>query len=318
MKKIAACLAALNLAFAAGAARADDVTRLIVAFPPGGPVDFVARVIAVPLSKALKQQVIVDNRPGANGAIAAGYVSQAKPDGHTLWLSSAGAMTINRTLYPKLGYDVERDFAPVSLVTNNAELLVVQPSNPVKNAAEFVAKMKADKKPTPIASTGIGSVPHLAIEQMKIATGADIQHVPYKGAAPAITDLMGGQVTAMFGDVAGVIPYVKGGTLKAIGIAAPQRTPALPNVPTLVEQGLPDIDSNNWFGLFVNAKTPPATIAAINAALHAALADPATHDKLSAAGSEPAPTTPAALAELVKSDTAKWGKLVHAANVKVE
>ena len=319
MNKIAAGVAAIHLLLAAGAASAQgDVTRLVVAFPPGGPVDFVAHTIAVQLGKELKQQVIVDNRPGANGAIAANFVTQARADGHVLWLCSAGAMTINPTLYPKLGYNAEKDLAPVSLVTNNAELLVVQPSNAVKGANEFVAQMKAGGKPVAIASTGIGSVPHLAIEQLKSATGAPITHVPYKGAAPAITDLMGGQVTAMFGDTAGVIPYVKAGTLKAIGIAAPHRTPALPNVPTLVEQGLANIDSNNWFGLFVNAKTPPATIAAINTAIRNTLADPAVREKLANAGSDPAPTTPQALAELVRSDTAKWAKVIHGANVKVE
>jgi tripartite-type tricarboxylate transporter receptor subunit TctC len=296
----------------------DTVTRLIIAFPPGGPVDFVARTIALQLGKELKQQVIVDNRPGANGAIAANVVLQAHADGHTLWLTSTGAVTINPTLYEKLGYNVQRDFAPVSLVTNNAELLVVQPANAAKNATDFIAKLKASKMQLAIASTGVGSVPHMAIEQLRSATGLDILHVPYKGAAPAVTDLMGGQVTAMFGDVAGVIPYVRGGTLKAIGIAAPHRSVALPNLPTLVEQGLPNIDSNNWFGLFVNAKTPPAMVAALNTAIRNTLADPGVHERLSSAGSEPAYSTPAALAELVKSDTAKWGKLIHQASIKVE
>ncbi|RZL89891.1 MAG: tripartite tricarboxylate transporter substrate binding protein [Variovorax sp.] len=319
MKKRVANFLGLCLLLAAGVAAAqDNVTRLIVAFPPGGPQDFVARAMAEQLGKELKRQVVVDNRPGANGAIAAAAVSRAEPDGHTLWLTSAGAATINQSLYEKLGYDMERDFAPVSLVTNNAELLVVQTSNPAKNASEFVAASKASKQAVAMASTGTGSVPHLAIEQLRIASGIDILHVPYKGAAPAITDLLGGQVTGLFADTVGVISYVKSGNLKAIGIAAPRRSPALPGVPTLAEQGLPNIDTNNWFALFVSSKTPAATVTALNAAVRRTLQEPSVRDRLSASGSEPAPSTPGALAELVKKDTQKWSKLIRDAKIKLD
>jgi tripartite-type tricarboxylate transporter receptor subunit TctC len=319
MKKRVANFLGLCMLLAAGVAAAqENVTRLVVAFPPGGPQDFVARVMAEQLGKELKRQVIVDNRPGANGAIAAAAVSRAEPDGHTLWLTSAGAATINPALYDKLGYDMARDFAPVSLVTDNAELLVVQPGNPAKNAAEFVANAKAKKQAINMASTGTGSVPHLAIEQLRIASGLDLLHVPYKGAAPAITDLLGGQVTGLFADTVGVITYVKNGNLKAIGIAAPHRSAALPNVPTLAEQGLPNIDTNNWFALFVSAKTPPATVTALNAAVRKTLETPSVRDRLAESGSEPAPSTSAALGELVKKDTQKWGKLIRDQKIKLD
>jgi tripartite-type tricarboxylate transporter receptor subunit TctC len=318
MKTLISRLLGASLMVLAGTAAAQNVTRLVVAFPPGGPQDFVARVMAQKLGDALHQQVLVDNRPGANGAIAAIYVARAEPDGRTLWLTSVGPAVINKFLYQKLAYDMDRDFTPVSLLTNNSSLLVVQASNPIKTAAEFVAKSKQAKVPFAMASTGIGSVPHLAQEQFRRRAGANVLHVPYKGAAPAISDLLGGQVTSMFGDEAGLISYVKAGTLKPLGIAAPQRSAALPNVPTLIEQGLPPIDSDNWFALYVSSKTPMATVKAINAAVRTTLQDPTVHDKLVAFGSDPAPSTVEELVALMKTDSAKWGKLVHDANIKLD
>jgi tripartite-type tricarboxylate transporter receptor subunit TctC len=318
MKTLVSRLLGASLMVLAGTAAAQNITRLVVAFPPGGPQDFVARVMAQKLGDVLHQQVLVDNLPGANGAIAAIYVARAEPDGRTLWLTSVGPAVINKFLYQKLAYDMERDFTPVSLLTNNSSLLVVQPGNPANNAAEFVAQSKLAKVPFAMASTGIGSVPHLALEQLRRNAGANVLHVPYKGAAPAITDLLGGQVRAMFGDEAGLISYVKGGSLKALGLAAPQRSAALPDVPTLIEQGLPAIDSDNWFALYVSSKTPMATVKAINAAVRTTLQDPSVHNKLVASGSDPAPSSVEGLAALMKVDSAKWGKLVREANIKLE
>src|SRR5438105_11392840 len=217
----------------------EKITRLVVAFPPGGPVDFVARTIAEQLGKELNQRMIIDNKPGVNGAIGAQSVAQSAPDGMTLWLSSVGAVAINPVLYDKLAYDMQRDFAPVSLVVNNDEVLVVNASNPAKDAAEFVANAKVSSQPVAIASSGIGSIPHLAMEQLADAAKANFLHVPYKGAAPAITDVLGGQVAAFFGDIPGLIGHIKGGKLKALGIAATSRHALLPEVRTLSEQGLP-------------------------------------------------------------------------------
>jgi tripartite-type tricarboxylate transporter receptor subunit TctC len=295
----------------------EKLLRLVVAFPPGGPVDFVARTIAEPLGRELNQRVIVDNRPGGNGAVAAQNVAQSAPDGTTLWLSSVGAVAINPVLYDKLAYDM-RDFAPISLVADNDELLVVNPDNPAKSAAEFVANAKKSSQPVAIASTGIGSIPHLAMEQLAASTGANLLHVPYKGAAPAITDVIGGQVAGFFGDIPGLIGFVKAGKLKAIGIAAPKRSPVLPDVPTLAEQGLPGVDTNNWYALFAPAKTPPGVIAALNEAVRKTLAAPGVSEKLLASGAVPAVSSPQELSALLKRDTEKWSRLIGAQKITPE
>jgi tripartite-type tricarboxylate transporter receptor subunit TctC len=218
-------------------------------------------------------------------------------------------------LYEKLAYDVQRDFAPVSLVVDNDELLVVNPANPAKDAVEFVANAKRAGQPVAIASSGVGSIPHLAMEQLAEVTQTPLLHVPYKGAAPAITDVMGGQVAAFFGDVPGLIGHVKGGKLKAIGIAAPKRHPLLPDVRTLSEQGLPGVDSNNWYALFVSSKTPPAVIDALNKAVRRTLATPAVAEKLVASGAVPAASSPQELEAIVVRDTEKWGKLIKAKKI---
>jgi len=290
-------------------------TRLLVAFPAGGPVDFVARAIAEQLGRELKSTVVVENKPGGNGAITAQSVIQSPADGTTLWLTSVGAAAINPVLYDKLDYDMQRDFAPVSLVVNNDELLVVNAANPANDAAEFIANARKSAQPVPIASTGIGSIPHLAMEQLADATKTNLLHVPYKGAAPAITDLVGGQVAAFFGDIPGLIAHVKGGKLKAIGIAAPKRHPLLPDVRTLEEQGIPGVDTNNWYAIFASSKTPPATIAALHDAVRATLATPAVSEKLLASGAVPHTSSPQELSALLRSDTAKWGRLIKAKKI---
>lgn len=312
-------LLALLLSACCGLSAAQTTsTRIVVAFAPGGPVDAVARGIAEQLGKELGQSVVVENKPGANGALGALEVMRAPPDGRTIWITSVGAAAINPALYDKLGYDMQRDFAPVSLVVDNVELLVVNTADPAKNATEFVARAKAAAQPVAMASSGIGSIPHLAIEQLADATGARFNHVPYKGAAPAITDLMGGQVGGFFGDVPGLIGHVKGGKLRAIGIAAPKRHPALPDVPTLEEQGIRGVDTVNWYAFFVPAKTPPAVIDQLNKAVRATLTNPAVRDKLIASGADPRPTTPQELAALLKSDTEKWARLIKAKGIKAE
>ena len=296
----------------------EKVVRIVVAFPPGGPVDFIARTIGDQLGRELNARVIVDNKPGANGAIGAQNVAQAPADGTTLWLTSVGAVAINPVLYEKLAYDMQRDFVPVSLVVNNDEMLVVNPANPAKDAADFVANARKAPQPVAIASSGIGSIPHLAMEQLGDATKVPLLHVPYKGAAPAITDVMGGQVAAFFGDIPGLIGYVKAGRLKAIGIAAPNRHPLFPDVPTLAEQGLPGVDTNNWYALFAPAKTPPAMLAALNEAVRKTLAAPSVNEKIVASGAVPAASTPAELGALLKRDTEKWGALVKAKKITPE
>jgi tripartite-type tricarboxylate transporter receptor subunit TctC len=291
-------------------------TRLIVAFPPGGPVDIVARAVAEQLSKELGRPVLIENKPGGNGAIAASEVMRSEPDGSTLWFSSVGAVAINPSLYEKLQYDMVRDFAPVSMVANNVELFVVNPADPAKDAAEFAANSKAKKEPATFASTGTGSIPHMAIEQFGDASGVKVLHVPYKGAAPAITDLMGGQVTGFFGDIPGLISHVRGGKLKALGLAASRRHPALPDVKTLEEQGIKNVDTNNWYALFAPVKTPVAILEALNKAVRQTMDNPQLKDKLLKSGAEPAPSTSKELASILKQDTEKWAKLIRAKNIR--
>lgn len=300
-------------------AQSDKTLRIVVAFPPGGPVDLVARAISDQLGKELGgERVIVENKPGANGAIGAESVAHADPDGQTLWLTSVGAAAINPSLYAKLPYDMAKDFAPVSQVVNNVEVMVVRPQHPADTAAEFINAARKDEKQATVASSGTGSIPHLVMEQLADVSGTKLLHVPYKGAAPAITDVMGGQVGAFFGDVPGLLGHIRGGRLKAIGLAAEKRHPLLPNVPTLGELGMPGVDSNNWYALFAPAKTPPARLDELNEAVRRTLATPAVAQKLSATGAEPAPSSAAELASLLKRATDKWAKLIRAKGITVE
>ena len=293
-------------------------TRIVVSFTSGGPVDAVARTISEQLGKELGRTVIVDNKPGANGAIGAVDVMKSAPDGSTLWFTSVGAAAINSSLYEKLPYDMQRDFVPVSLVVNNVELLVAQQGNPAKDAAEFVAATKKRNEPTPMGSSGTGSIPHLAIEQLADSSGARLLHVPYKGAAPAITDLMGGQISGFFGDVPGLLGHLQGGRLKALGVASGKRHPSLPNVKTLEEQGIKGVDTNNWYALFAPAKTPPDIVEALNKAVRNTLANPAVREKLLKTGTEPVGSTPQELAAIQKRDTEKWATLIRAKNIRAE
>jgi len=317
-KWISAWVAALFLAAGPALAQTGNVVRLVIAFPPGGPVDFVARVLADGLGKELGQTVIVENKPGANGSISAQFVAKSQPDGMTLWFSSVGAAAINPSLYETLPYDMQRDFAPVSGVVDNVEVLVVNQSNPANSTSDLVAASKQKKDPTPIGSSGIGSVPHLAMELLVDSTKANLLHVPYKGAAPAITGVMGGEVTGFFGDIPGLIGHIKGGRLKPIGIAAPRRHPLLPEVRTLDEQGIRGVESSNWYALFAPVKTPASRIEALNGAVRRALATEQVRSKLTTSGADPAPSSPEELAALVRSDTAKWGKLIRDKKIKDE
>jgi tripartite-type tricarboxylate transporter receptor subunit TctC len=318
MRCAPAVLSVLALAGApAGSAMAQNYVRLVVAFPPGGPSDLMARIISDRLGKELKENVVVENRAGGNGAVAAQYILHEPADGKTLWITTAGAITINPSLYPKLSYNV-KDLAPVSLVVNTPEMLVVNPKNPAKDAKEFIANA-AKGKQVNFASSGIGSMPHMAIELLTEQTHVQFLHVPEKGAAPAISDLMGGHVDAFVGDIPGVQALVKSGSLKGLAVASSKRSPVFPDIPTFAEQGIKGMEAiNNWSGIFVSAKVPAETIQKINQAVHRTLADPEISGKLRALGVEPQATSPQELAKLVDDDTARWARIIKANNIRPE
>jgi len=317
MKK-RALLIALAATFSASFAFAqanNKPLRIIVAFAAGGPVDAMARTIAEPLGKSLGRIVIVENKPGASGAIGAGEVLKSEADGSVLWLTSVGAAAINQSLYSKLSYNMQKDFTPVSLVANNVEVFVVNEKNPAKDAKEFIASAKAKKEPVPIGSSGKGSIPHLALLQLEQATGADLLHVPYNGMAPALNDLLGGQVDGFFADVPAVMAQIKGGRLKALGMASKKRHPLLPEVKTFEEQGFKSVDTNNWYGLFASAKTSPEVVKALNKAVQQAVSDPAANAKMTQSGAEPKFSTPEELGAMLKADTEKWAQLIKSRNI---
>ena len=311
---IAAAIAlAAPPAFAQG-----KTTRLILGFAPGGPIDFVARVMSEQLGKELGHPVIVENKPGANAGIAADYVAKSAPDGQTLFMTSTGAVAISPALYDKLPYDPVRDLAPVTLVVNTAEVLVASAANPASTVPEFIANARQKKDGATMASSGTGSVPHLAMELLADVTKANLRHVPYKGVAPAITDVIAGHVDALFIDVPVALAHIKSGKLKALGIAAPNRHPMLPDTRTLQEMGLAGVDSDNWYAIFAPKATPPADIERIGQAVRRTLENEAVKSKLLASGVEPAPTTPAQLAALLKSDSDKWARIIKLKNIKGE
>ena len=292
--------------------------RLIVAFAPGGPVDFVARTLADTLSRELGRTVLVDNKPGANGALGAMETLKGEPDGSTVWITSVGAAAINPALYDKLPYDMQRDFTPVSLVVNNVEVLVTSAQNPATDAVDFVQRARASQAPVPMASSGIGSIPHLALLQLQDATKLDLLHVPFNGMAPALTNLLGGQVAGVFADVPAVMGQIKAGRLKALGMASRVRHPGLPEVKTFEEMGFPAVDTNNWYAFFVSARTPRAVVETLNAATRRALADPGVANRLLQSGAEPRATSPEEMAALLRADTLKWAALIKARNIRVD
>jgi tripartite-type tricarboxylate transporter receptor subunit TctC len=301
-----------------GAALAQgSYVRLVVAFPPGGPSDLMARVISEQLGKELKQNVVVENRPGGNGAVAAQYVLHEPADGKTLWLTTAGAITINPYLYPKLSYDV-KDLAPVSLVVNTPEMLVVNPKNPAKDAREFIQNA-AKGSQVNFASSGIGSMPHMAIALLTEQTRVGFLHVPEKGAAPAISDLMGGHVDAFVGDLPGVQALVKSGGLKGLALASSKRSPLFPDILTFEEQGIKGMELlNNWSGIYVSSKVPAATIEQINQAVRRTLADPNVAGKLRELGVDPQATSPAELGTLASRDSTQWARIIKANKIQAE
>jgi tripartite-type tricarboxylate transporter receptor subunit TctC len=322
VRKIAGLLiaAALLPLAAAQFAQAQDFPtrpiRIVVAFPPGGPTDFVGRLVADKMTTLLGQRVYIDNKPGANGTLGGGDIAKSDPDGYSLFLTTAGAVTVSPHIMPNMPYDSLRDFAPVALVTKVTEVLVVSPKMGIKTVKELVALAKEKPGAIPFASTGIGSPPHLVQELLDASAGVQFLHVPYRGAAPALTDLLGGQVQVLAADVPVLIAQIQADNLVPIGAAADKRDAILPDVPTLAEQGYPNTDASNWYALLAPAKTPPDVIAKLNKAVNDALKDPEVHEKLVKSGATPVGGTPESLGTFMKAEYEKWGRVVRDRGIK--
>jgi tripartite-type tricarboxylate transporter receptor subunit TctC len=291
--------------------------RIIVPFPPGGGTDVVARTVAPRMSELLGQPIVVENRAGAGGNIGTEYVARAAPDGYTLLVASA-ATAINTTLTKNLSWDLLKDFAPVVLLVHNQSLLVVHPSVPVTSVKELIVMAQAKPGQVTYASYGNGSSAHLIAELFKMTAGVDLLHVPYKGAAPAVNDLVGGQVNVIFADVAAILPHVKSGKARALGIGSAKRFEGLPEVPTIAEAGVPGFEAGGFLGLVAPAGTPPAAIEMLNGAVVKALAAPEVRERLMALASPPVGDTPAEFGRFLREQVEKWARVIRAGNIKAD
>jgi len=291
--------------------------RVVVAYPAGGANDFHARLIAQKLTESMGQQFVVENRAGAAGNIAFEHVAKAAPDGYTL-LMGAGSMTVAPSLYSKLGFDVLKDFAPISIVATIQNVTMLHPSVPARSVKELVALAKANPGRLNYASSGIGATPHLSAELLKTMAGIDMVHVPYKGDTPAYADLLGGQVDLMISVIAGGIGHIRAGKLRAISVTGMKRAPALPDVPTMHEAGLPGYEIVSWFGLIAPAGTPRPIVDSLHAQVVRATAAADVRERFSAAGSEAGSNTPEQFVALMRDNVAKFARIVKAAGAKLE
>jgi tripartite-type tricarboxylate transporter receptor subunit TctC len=291
---------------------------LVVPFPAGGPTDAMARILALKLGERLGQQVVVDNRAGAGGGIAAEHVARAPADGYTLFFGTTGTMAINPSLYAKLRYDPVKDFAPVSLMATTMNVLVVHPNVPAKSLADLVKLANAKPGDLTYASAGNGSSNHLSGELLKSSAAIQINHVPYKGSAPAMVDLLGGRITMMFDTVAQQTQNIAAGKVRALAVTGPKRSPLLPDVPTAQEAGLKDFDVTIWFGVLAPAATPAPVIERLNREIVAVMSTDEMKKRMQVDGAEAHPTTPAEFAALIKRDTTKWGPVVKASGASLD
>lgn len=315
MKKLGAFALSLCVAGAALAAYPERAITIVVPTAPGGGNDVMARTVGQKMSTLLGQPVIVENKAGANGAIASEFVARAPADGYTLLLGYVATHAMNPALQ-KLRYDPVADFAPIGLIATSQTLMVANTKAGIKDAPDLVAQLRAKPDKFAYASAGNGTAPHFAAELFKISAGVSMLGVPYKGAAPAVTDTISGQTQVMFPSLFTALPFVKGGQLKAIGVAGPKRSPLLPDVPTLQEQGIQGVDVQQWYGLFAPARTPPAIVAALNKALEQSLADKDIVHRLAQHGADAQASTPAQFGALVKTELAKWRGVVQRAQIR--
>jgi len=308
------------LLIAAGLAHAQDYPvkpiRMIVPYPPGGGTDVVARIVNEKLSLELGQAIVIDNKGGAGGSVGTEIASKAAPDGYTILLTLS-SHTINPKLFPKLGYDVERDFIPISLAASIPQILVANPSVPASNLQELLAWMKANPGKVNYASVGVGSPAHIAGELLKLKSGVQMTHVPYKGGGPAMTDVIGGQVQLAIVSMPAALQFVKAGRVKALAVASAKRSASAPDVPTIAEGGL-DVVVESWYGVLVPAKTPAPIVARLNAAMVKVLAMPDVKEKLFAQGAEAVSNTPAEFEAIIKEELGKWEYVIREAKITPE
>lgn len=305
----------------AAAGAADYPARsvfLVVAFTPGGPSDVLARILGRRLGEALGQPFVIDNKPGAGGNIAAEFVAHAPADGYTLLVGNNSILATNASLYKKLGYDAEKDFAPISLIGSQPNILVVRPDLPAKSVPELIALAKSRPGKLNFASSGYGAAAHLAGELFKTRAGIDIVHVPYKGAAPALQDVIAGQVDMMFATAASVIGHIQSGVVRALAVTTATRTALLPSVPTVAELGLPGFEAVTWHGLVAPAGVPAETIEVLNRALVKVLDDPEVREEMTALGVDVRSTSPDAFAAYIRDETKTWAAIIRAAGAKLD
>ncbi len=292
--------------------------RLVVPFAPGGSADFTARLIAQKLFDASGRPVVVDNRGGASGMIGNDLVAKSPPDGHTLTIGTLGPFAVNASLFDKMPYDPVRDFAPVTLTGSASHMLVAHPSLPIRSVKDLVALARARPGQLTFASSGIGNATHLTGELFKHTAKVNVVHVPYKGGGPAMSDLIGGQVSYSFASMPSALPHVRSGRLRAIAVSAGKRSPAIPELQTVAESGLPGFAAEDWQGILVAAKTPPDIVAKLNIELQRVLTLPEIRERLLVNGFEARTSTPEAFAALMKSETEKWTRVIREAGIKAE
>jgi tripartite-type tricarboxylate transporter receptor subunit TctC len=326
IKRIAAGMlagAVAGTSLFAGTVHAEDKwpskpVKYIVPFPPGGTTDILARIIAQKLSTSLGQPVLVDNKPGAGGNIGSDFVAKSPPDGYTILGGTISSHAINVSMYKKMPYDAIKDFTPVTLIGTNANVLVVHPSNPARNLAEFIANARKKKEPLNFASAGTGTSQHLSGELFKSLTGLDMVHVPYKGSAPAIQDVMGEQVAMMFDTTVVAGPFIKSGKLRALGVTSAKRVKGMEDIPTVAEAGVPGYELVSWQGIFAPAGTPKDIVNRLNAEVAKILKMPDVAKRLEDLGLEASGISADDFAVFQKNEIAKWAKVIKAANITAD
>ena len=292
--------------------------KMIVAFNAGGATDIIARIVSQKLSDSLGQSVVVDNRPGATGIVGTEMVAKSPPDGYTMLMVTAGTHAINASLFKNLPYDPVKDFVHINWTAVAPNVLIVNNSVPATNVQELIRLAKEKPGQLTFGSAGSGSTLHLSGEEFKYMAGINITHVPYKGGAPAMTDLLGGRLTMMFDSISQAVPHIKAGKVRALGVTSAKRVPALPDVPTIAEAGVAGYNSNAWFGVVAAANTPKDIVAKLNAEINKALTDPEVKEKLISLGTEPVGGTPDQFTAHVKAEVVKWAKIVEVSGAKVD